>query len=66
MEALFEDSKKREDETIEMQERTIASRQTMRQMPLNAVEPNILQEEKAVVAAPVPPNLLGGNVLHHV
>jgi hypothetical protein len=67
MEALLEDSKKKENETVEMQERTIAFRQTMRQMPLNLVEANNLQQERTVVpAAPNPPNLLAGNVLHHV
>ena len=49
MEALMEDSKKKENETIEMQERTIAFRQTMHQdaPPEEPVRP------------PTPPNLLG-------
>jgi len=57
MEALLEDSKKKENETTEMQERTIAFRQTMRDTsdPLN-VPPQ----------PPQPPNLLGANILHHV
>lgn len=59
MEALLEDSKKKENEAIEMQERTISFRQTMRQ--------DIHHENTARPAEPPqPPNLLGGNVLHHV
>jgi hypothetical protein len=59
MEALLEDSKKKENEAIEMQERTISFRQTMRQdtLPNEPVRPPV---------PPEPPNLLGGNVLHHV
>ena len=56
MEALMEDSKKKENETMEMQERTIAFRQTMRQ-DASPEEP---------VRPPEPPNLLGANILHHV
>ena len=56
MEALLEDSKKKENETIEMQERTISFRQTMRQ------EPPPGEHRRP----PTPPNLLGGNVFHHV
>jgi hypothetical protein len=59
MEALLEDSKKKENEAIEMQERTISFRQTMRQ-DASQVEP------PQPPAAPNPPNLLGGNILHHV
>ncbi len=51
MEALLEDSKKKENETIEMQERTIAFRQTMRQEP----------PPEEPVRPPEPPNLLGVN-----
>ena len=51
--------KKKENEAIEMQERTISFRQTMRQdAPLD--------EPVRPPAIPAPPNLLGGNVLHHV
>jgi hypothetical protein len=56
MEALLEDSKKKENETIEMQERTIAFRQTMRQEPPPEEPVRTLE----------PPNLLGANILHHV
>jgi len=51
MEALLEDSKKKENETIEMQERTVSFRQTMRQeaAPVENRRP------------PTPPNLLGVN-----
>jgi len=51
MEALMEDSKKKENETIEMQERTISFRQTMRQ-EAPTEEPR---------RPPSPPNLLGVN-----
>jgi hypothetical protein len=51
MEALLEDSKKKENEAIEMQERTISFRQTMRQEP----------PQRDSVRPPEPPNLLGLN-----
>jgi len=51
MEALLEDSKKKENEAIEMQERTISFRQTMRQ------EPSPGENRRP----PSPPNLLGVN-----
>ena len=51
MEALLEDSKKKENETIEMQERTISFRQTMRQEAPT-------EEHRR---PPSPPNLLGVN-----
>ena len=54
MEALLEDSKKKENETMEMQERTISFRQTMRQ--------DIHHENTARQSEPPePPNLLGVN-----
>ena len=59
MEALLEDSKKKENETIEMQERTISFRQTMRQEAPQ-------REPERTPEPPQPPNLLGGNVFHHV
>ena len=59
MEALLEDSKKKENETIEMQERTISFRQTMRQEAPQ-------REPERPSEPPQPPNLLGGNVFHHV
>jgi hypothetical protein len=59
MEALLEDSKKKENETIEMQERTISFRQTMRQEAPQ-------REPERSPEPPQPPNLLGGNVFHHV
>lgn len=49
-------AKKKENETIEMQERTISFRQTMRQ------EPPPGKHRRPTT----PPNLLGGNVIHHV
>jgi hypothetical protein len=49
MEALLEDSKKKDDEINEIQEWTIAFRQTMRQEAPPEVPP----------APPQPPNLLG-------
>ena len=56
MEALLEDSKKKDDEIIEMQERTISFRQTIRDPP------------DPLNVPPQPPNLLGANSnnLHHV
>ncbi len=71
MEALLEDSKKKENETIEMQERTIAFRQTMRQEPpqkdsVRAVTPPAPPNLLGVNSNNLHPNLLGGNVLHHV
>jgi hypothetical protein len=59
MEALLEDSKKKDDEINEMQERTIAFRQTMRQDAT-------LEVPQQPPAPPQPPNLLGANILHHV
>ena len=58
MEALLEDSKKKDDEINEMQERTIAFRQSTRQDAQLEVPPQ----------PPQPPNLLGvnSNNLHHV
>jgi hypothetical protein len=54
MEALLEDSKKKENETMEMQERTISFRQTMRQ---DIHHENTARQSKP----PEPPNLLGVN-----
>ena len=68
MEALLEDSKKKENETIEMQERTMSFRQTMRQgAPQREPErpptpPNLL----GVNSNNLPVNLLTGQVYTHV
>jgi len=68
MEALLEDSKKKENENIEMQERTISFRQTMRQgAPQREPErpptpPNLL----GVNSNNLPVNLLTGQVYTHV
>lgn len=77
MEALLEDSNKKENEAIEMQERTISFRQTMRQ----EAPPDVPPQPPASPQPPAPPqppnllgansnnlhpNLLGANILHHV
>ena len=81
MEALLEDSKKKDDEINEMQERTIAFRQTMRDPsdPLNMPPqppqpPNLLGANSNNLhpnlleanSNNLHPNLLGANILHHV
>lgn len=55
MEALLEDSKKKEDETIEMQERTISFRQTMQQDAPSQVPSQLPPQEPPSV-----PDLLEG------
>ena len=71
MEALMEDSKKKENEAIEMQERTISFRQTMRQdaSPEETVRPPEPPEPPNLLGVNsnnLHPNLLGVNILHHV
>jgi hypothetical protein len=75
MEALLEDSKKKEDETMEMQERTISFRQSQRSLPDSNDVPQPPAQPQHTPQPPnllgansnnLHPNLLGGNVLHHV
>jgi hypothetical protein len=68
MEALLEDSKKKEDETMEMQERTIAFRQTIRQdaPPRDSVRPPEPPNLLGVNSNNLPVNLLTGQVYTHV
>lgn len=65
MEALLEDSKKKEDEAIEMQERTISFRQTMRQEP-PASDSIPAPAAAPSEAPPQPPDLLAGKKYFHV
>ncbi len=68
MEALLEDSKKKENEAIEMQERTISFRQTMRQEahPQEPVRPPTPPNLLGVNSNNLPVNLLTGQVYTHV